>query len=417
MTLADRFFGYWRSVARLRETRLEAEGHRERLDLLDARVEDFTRRRAAGGPFRELRLAQIAEEIALRVACSPFDLRARIAASEEMTPILTNARDVDIDGGQNENLKTLFRTNDISRRNENCSFINLITIMRTDAPTLKCLLRSYQYEIPLYYSETGFFAGFSSYMDTAAPAAFRRSLGFMIDDMGYYFDSRRPSRLERSLNDPDRRLSETERARARSQIDVIVDARITKYNQYVSARRRGLPDGGGVLVVDQKRDDASIRFGSADDATFDAMMEAAIRESGGRRVYVKTHPDNRFVEGACYAPDPRWTILDDDVQVIDAIDEADAIYTVSSQVGFEALLRGKKVVVFGLPFYAGWGLTDDRNSIPRRKVKRTIEDIFHFACNEQTLYVDPTRGEETTLENTIDRLLWMRGQFEAGVFS
>jgi capsular polysaccharide export protein len=37
---------------------------------------------------------------------------------------------------------------------------------------------------------------------------------------------------------------------------------------------------------------------------------------------------------------------------------------VSSQLGFEAILAGHRPVTFGVPFYAGWGLTDDRRPVP-----------------------------------------------------
>ena len=36
----------------------------------------------------------------------------------------------------------------------------------------------------------------------------------------------------------------------------------------------------------------------------------------------------------------------------------------TSLLGFEALLRGKSVTCLGLPFYAGWGLTDDHHPAP-----------------------------------------------------
>ena len=35
------------------------------------------------------------------------------------------------------------------------------------------------------------------------------------------------------------------------------------------------------------------------------------------------------------------------------------VHTMTSLAGFEALLRGLRVVVYGRPFYAGWGLTTD----------------------------------------------------------
>ena len=49
------------------------------------------------------------------------------------------------------------------------------------------------------------------------------------------------------------------------------------------------------------------------------------------------------------------------------IEAAAALYTVTSQMGFEALLWGRPVRVFGLPFYAGWGLTRDALAAPSRR--------------------------------------------------
>jgi capsular polysaccharide export protein len=37
------------------------------------------------------------------------------------------------------------------------------------------------------------------------------------------------------------------------------------------------------------------------------------------------------------------------------------VHTIGSLSGFEALLRGLRVVTWGRPFYAGWGLTEDRD--------------------------------------------------------
>jgi capsular polysaccharide export protein len=39
-------------------------------------------------------------------------------------------------------------------------------------------------------------------------------------------------------------------------------------------------------------------------------------------------------------------------------------------------LYNKEVVVFGMPFYAGWGLTDGKQVLQRRTNKRMLEEIF-----------------------------------------
>ena len=43
----------------------------------------------------------------------------------------------------------------------------------------------------------------------------------------------------------------------------------------------------------------------------------------------------------------------------------------TSLAGFEALLRGRPVTTYGMPFYAGWGLTRDLGMAPGVAARRT----------------------------------------------
>ena len=63
----------------------------------------------------------------------------------------------------------------------------------------------------------------------------------------------------------------------------------------------------------------------------------------------------------------------DDVQILSQptspwrlFEGAKAVYTHSSQMGFEAILKRHKPNVFGQPFYAGWGLSNDMSPLGRR---------------------------------------------------
>ena len=53
----------------------------------------------------------------------------------------------------------------------------------------------------------------------------------------------------------------------------------------------------------------------------------------------------------------RIKVCDADVNPWHLLAETTDLYTVSSLMGFEALLADVKVHCFGIPFYAGWGLT------------------------------------------------------------
>lgn len=78
---------------------------------------------------------------------------------------------------------------------------------------------------------------------------------------------------------------------------------------------------------------------------------------------------------------------------IEAVDE---VHTLTSTVGFEALMHGKPVFTYGLPFYAGWGLTNDWLTCERRTRTRTLDELIYAALIEYPTYMNPKNGEYTT---------------------
>ncbi|MGL5009299.1 MAG: capsular polysaccharide biosynthesis protein, partial [Paracoccaceae bacterium] len=101
-------------------------------------------------------------------------------------------------------------------------------------------------------------------------------IGLMLDDLGVHFDSGQRSRLEHLLaNHPleDDALI----ARAAEGIARLKAADLSKYNQHDPAL--AVPEPGYVLVIDQTRGDASIRYGGATEATFAEMLAAARTEN------------------------------------------------------------------------------------------------------------------------------------------
>jgi capsular polysaccharide export protein len=91
------------------------------------------------------------------------------------------------------------------------------------------------------------------------------------------------------------------------------------------------------------------------------------------------------------------------------LEQVDKVYVVTSHMGFEALMLGKPVVTFGLPWYACWGLTDDRSPkrgdlAHRRYGKRTVEQLFAAAYIQYTRYIDPDTGNAGTIFDVIRHL-------------
>ena len=98
------------------------------------------------------------------------------------------------------------------------------------------------------------------------------------------------------------------------------------------------------------------------------------------KILIKTHP--KTVQGDREGHYRDTDLGDNTVFFTDPmsphvlLDGAIAVYTVSSQFGFEAIMAGHKLVVFGQPFYVGWGLTDDRMPLDRRQRKLTRAQLF-----------------------------------------
>lgn len=242
---------------------------------------------------------------------------------------------------------------------------------------------------------------------------FLRSLGLgvnysqphslVVDYSGIYYDATRPSDLERLLAEADFEADELERASQAMQR--LRQLRLSKYNH---APDRPLPtaDRPRVLVIDQTRDDASITHGMADASSFQRMLECAIADHPEAEVLVKTHPDVIAGRKQGYltqaSTHPRCRLIGDDLNPWALIDAVDAVYVVTSQLGFEALMAEKPVHCFGMPFYAGWGLTRDALRCERRQCQRTLPELFAAAYLRYCRYANPYTGQVSTLEATID---------------
>ena len=85
---------------------------------------------------------------------------------------------------------------------------------------------------------------------------------------------------------------------------------------------------------------------------------------------------------------------------------ARAVYTVSSQLGFEAIFAGHRPNVFGLPFYAAWGLTDDHHplSLPRRGRPLSRAQMFAATMILYPVWYDPCLDRLCSLEAAIASL-------------
>lgn len=234
-------------------------------------------------------------------------------------------------------------------------------------------------------------------------------LSIVVDDLGIYYDATKPCRLEQMLNDGGWETEEI-LARARKAIDWIIREKLSKYN-HAPLLNKTLPGERRekVLVVDQTLGDASVLYGMADEETFRQMLQAARDENPNADIIVKTHPDVLAGKKRGYLTGiensaPNVHLLSEEKNPLSLIEAVARVYTVTSQMGFEALLLGKQVECFGVPFYSGWGLSNDRQAVPRRTRKRTVEELFAATYILYPRYINPYTKESGTLEDVIEYL-------------
>lgn len=97
-------------------------------------------------------------------------------------------------------------------------------------------------------------------------------------------------------------------------------------------------------------------------------------------------------------------VVDTTSDLISLIDNSDELHTLSSLSGFDALIRGKQVHTYGLPFYAGWGLTQDALPQPWRERRLTLDALVAGVMLRYPLYWDWRLGLFTTPEAVVARL-------------
>jgi capsular polysaccharide export protein len=235
-------------------------------------------------------------------------------------------------------------------------------------------------------------------------------LSVVVDDVGIYYDATLPSRLEILLQDSGWETPALMQ-RALGAMKRIVAEKLSKYNH--APWLKGVLPGHRkqkVLVVDQTFGDSSVSCGMADGATFERMLAAAVEENPAADIVIKVHPDvvagkkRGYLSSRAHGSS-RVHVMGTDLNPLSMIEKADRVYVVTSQMGFEALLLGKPVECFGVPFYAGWGLTHDRQTCPRRTRARTLLEVFAAAYILYARYIEPTTGRQGSIEQVIDHLV------------
>ncbi len=275
---------------------------------------------------------------------------------------------------------------------------------------------------PIIRVEDGFLRSIGLGADLIAP------LSYCFDGSGLYYDASKASDLEQILATHDFDATLLERARALR--EQIVALGLTKYNVGQGGWQRPetrLPNIQSdpqtlarnqavtqvILVVGQVESDASIALGSASTQSNLALLRKVREMHPDAYVVYKPHPDvSAGLRRVGAGEEQATTYCDEvvhDVSMHQLLAQVDRVHVMTSAAGFEALLRNKPVTCHGSPFYAGWGLTNDRETIPRRQRPLSLDALVAAALILYPRYIHPQEQRLCSPEAAVNALHAQRG--------
>ncbi|EAI9609488.1 capsular polysaccharide biosynthesis protein [Campylobacter jejuni] len=233
------------------------------------------------------------------------------------------------------------------------------------------------------------------------------SFSMAKDDIGIYYDATAPSKLENLLNTYE--FKDEEIKQAKKAIELIKKYKISKYNNNLD-----IPDDyfqkdeKRVLIITQTANDASLEFGLAKGFKTVDMIKDAIKENPKSKIYIKIHPDvlsgKKQSDLDINSLPKECILITENFNPVALLEFFDKVYTKTSGMGFEALMQECECICYGMPFYAGWGLTKDKLECKRRMQKRSLEEVFYVAYILYAEYFNPCLNQKSNIFDTIQTL-------------
>ena len=245
-------------------------------------------------------------------------------------------------------------------------------------------------------------------------ASLIRPCSLVFDDVGIYYDATQPSKIENLLKT--RELTSTQYERAQKLRDLLVELNISKYNVGVAKKLiKPSEDQKTLLVIGQVEDDMSVQLGGVEIKTNLALLKEVRANNPEAYIVYKPHPDVHA--GLRVGKIEEQVVLqfanqiELDASILECFEICDEVHTITSLSGFEALLRGLKVYCYGLPFYAGWGLTQDKFRCERRNKNLDIDTLVYVTLVEYAVYnIKNTTSMNIPLVSPEDVILYIQSQ-------
>ncbi|EAI7262111.1 capsular polysaccharide biosynthesis protein [Campylobacter lari] len=266
---------------------------------------------------------------------------------------------------------------------------------------LKAVALAKKYNVKFLLLEDGFLRSLNLGVENSP------SFSIVKDEVGIYYDATAPSKLENILNNYE--FSHEELEQAKKAIEIIKKEKLSKYNNNLCIPKELFgTNEERVLIITQVANDASLKFGLAKDFSTQDMINDAIKENPNAKIYIKIHPDvlSGKKQSDFNAQDlpSKCVVIKENYNPIELLSYFKKVYTKTSGMGFEALMLGCECVCYGMPFYAGWGLTQDKQVCKRRLKKRTLEEVFYAAYILYSEYFNSYLNQKSDIFDTIHTL-------------
>lgn len=243
-------------------------------------------------------------------------------------------------------------------------------------------------------------------------ADLKRPLSWALDNAGVHYSHQDCSQLRTALEQLD--VSEEDRRRARRLLKSLTDLRLSKYNVKGSEWRRPATKRRVVAVIGQVEGDQSITYGNTGVETNRCLLQKARQAERDAYIVYKPHPDVEAGLRAQRSTDEELRLIADEVadnvDILSLLDNVDAIHVNTSLTGLEALARNVEVNVWGWPFYAGLGLTNDHSEMVARKRDRSVEELIYISMIWYPRYLCDKSNWLISAEEAVERLTEMRNR-------